>query len=62
LVVDVSAATDKGECDGDVTVCDDVIGGGSDVIGGGAGPDRGPKEQSAAAEVMRPRLPAGDVR
>ena len=28
LDVDVSAATDKGECDGDVTDCDDVIGGG----------------------------------
>jgi hypothetical protein len=61
----VSAATDKGECDGDVTDgCDDVIGGGcSDAWFNGLGPDRGPpNEQRAAAELIRPRLPPGEVR
>ena len=70
------AATERGEWDpgdGDVSVCDDdVIGRAADDViilwwrdvgGSGDGPERDPpNEQRAAADVIKPRLPPGDVR
>jgi hypothetical protein len=64
--VDVKAATDSGECDpddGEVNVCDDVIGGGCSDDGGigGGGPEREPPKEQRA-ELIRPKLPPGEVR
>lgn len=65
LDVDVNAATDNGELDpgdGDVIVCEEVSGGGWRGIECGEGPGSGPPREHSAAEVIRPRPPAGEVK